>query len=218
MQNVPKVYYYLHIVELSVMWWCGVTRNVGLGSEILPVSLWEVLDSLWYSIVAAVFNPKQISLLLSAVPILTWYVCGMLMSVLYCVNMILCIANFCSSLLLSLLPSLPPLLSNLLPERLRDRVLVLVGKSYSTIRLAELCSLLGHNDEQTRHSEPTKYVAFLLCIHAYLKAWLSVCSVPQKCNGFLLDCLLHIGQPLNSTFLKFTGIFLSHLCNTVGHK
>ena len=104
---------------------------------------------------------------------LTWYACGMLMGTLYCVNMILVYRQLLSLLSLTLTPSFPllsllssPLLS---PERLRARVLVLVGKSYSTIRLTELCSLLGHNDEQTRHSEPDEYVAYLLCIHAYLR-------------------------------------------------
>jgi hypothetical protein len=38
-----------------------------------------------------------------------------------------------------------------LSERLRDRVLVLVGKSYSVIRLDDLCSLLGLSTDQTRH-------------------------------------------------------------------
>ena len=56
-----------------------------------------------------------------------------------------------SSLSLSL--SLSP--SHLSPfsERLRDRVLVLVGKSYSVIRLDGLCSLLGLSTDQTRHCE-----------------------------------------------------------------
>ena len=40
-----------------------------------------------------------------------------------------------------------------LSERLRDRVLVLVGKSYSVIRLDDLCSLLGLSTDQTRHCE-----------------------------------------------------------------
>ena len=69
------------------------------------------------------------------------------------------------------LPPLPSLLSpasspllpfpSLLPsffllsisERLRDRVLQLVGRSYSTIRLGELCSLLGHTEDHTRQCE-----------------------------------------------------------------
>ena len=54
-----------------------------------------------------------------------------------------------SSLSLSLSPShLSPF-----SERLRDRVLVLVGKSYSVIRLDGLCSLLGLSTDQTRHCE-----------------------------------------------------------------
>lgn len=44
-------------------------------------------------------------------------------------------------------PNLPP------TERLRERVIVLVGKSYSAIRLEELSSLLGHSEDQSRHSK-----------------------------------------------------------------
>lgn len=45
---------------------------------------------------------------------------------------------------------LEPLVTSIV-DRLRERVLILVGKSYSIIKMDELCSLLGHPEEQTRH-------------------------------------------------------------------
>ena len=62
-----------------------------------------------------------------------------------CVLLIQCISILCT----------PPHTHTLPSERLRDRVVALVSKSYSSIRLGELCSLLGRSEEQVRHSEAT---------------------------------------------------------------
>lgn len=56
-------------------------------------------------------------------------------------------------------PHLMPLVASLV-ERLRQRVTVLVGKSYSTIRLGELCSLLGQNEQQVRQLATEKMWEF----------------------------------------------------------
>ncbi len=38
-------------------------------------------------------------------------------------------------------------------ERVRERVLRLVGKAYTTIKAPDLCALLGQSEEEVRQSE-----------------------------------------------------------------